>query len=420
MSIAQRLSTPPMQCKESFLVSLQAFMPHWTPTAPDNVVYATIKEAMSGSETDIEMYLHSLKQELHIGQEGYPTHVTLAGDQQTYAVMKKLKRKHPGHLDWVSIIPGDWHLMKLTSEVLRDLLWDGGLKEFAYECGYKKQPTQWQENNILLIATYIALLRKAVCVYCSSTRKGISSLMFYPSAFWKWLDLVRSTTNEDQVSRFWAEALHHLNSYAGYYFSIRSGNWLLRNSCLKAILPLFFANCRNKYEELSTTSVLDTLTFPQSVLTLSLNGQWTVSQKGRPYHNIAIDEAHECLINLRLKTITARPSHFRTVELANFMSYLDGVLNPFENLISRHRKLPQNQQKHLICQQVSRIYERLSIKDLFHISMQPVQLKNIFTSNPKELDTHTIYDLLNFFKIGTERMIMYIKEQVLPLPEGKS
>ena len=181
--------------------------------------------------------------------------------------------------------------MKLTSEVLRDLLWDGGLKEFAYECRYKKQPTRWQEINILLIATYIALLRKAACVYCSTTQKGISSLMFYLSAFWKWLDLVRSTTNEDQVSRFWAEALHHLNSYAGYYFSIRSGNWLLCNSCLNAILPLFFAYCRNKYEELSTTSVLDTLTFPQSVLTLSLNVQWTVSQKGRLYHNIAIDAA---------------------------------------------------------------------------------------------------------------------------------
>ena len=76
------VSTPPMQCKESFMFSLQAFMPHWTPTAQDNVVYATIKEAMSGSETDIETYLHSLKEELHIGQEGYPAHVTLAGDQQ--------------------------------------------------------------------------------------------------------------------------------------------------------------------------------------------------------------------------------------------------------------------------------------------------------------------------------------------------
>ena len=68
-------------------------MPHWTLTTADNVVYATIKEAMSGSETDVEMYLHSLKQELHIGQDGYPSHVTLAGDQQTFAM--KLQKKIP-------------------------------------------------------------------------------------------------------------------------------------------------------------------------------------------------------------------------------------------------------------------------------------------------------------------------------------
>ena len=35
-------------------------------------------------------------EELHIG-EGYPRLVTLAGDQQTFALMKELKRKYPDH-----------------------------------------------------------------------------------------------------------------------------------------------------------------------------------------------------------------------------------------------------------------------------------------------------------------------------------
>ena len=54
-----------------------------------------------------------------------------------------------------------------------------------------------------------------------------------------------------------------------------------------------------------------------------------MSQNSRPYHNIAKDKAHECIINLRLKTITARPSHFRTVELGHFMAYLDTALKTF-------------------------------------------------------------------------------------------
>ena len=35
-------------------------------------------------------------------------------------------------------------------------------------------------------------------------------------------------------------SLTQLNLYLGYYFVTRSGNWHLRKSCLKIILPLFF------------------------------------------------------------------------------------------------------------------------------------------------------------------------------------
>lgn len=71
---------------------------------------------------------------------------------------------------------------------------------------------------------------------------------------------------------------------------------------------------------------MDSLTLSTDFTTRFLTGEWTVSAKGRPYHNLALDEAHESIINLRLKTITSRPSHFRTVELSNLMSYLDKVV----------------------------------------------------------------------------------------------
>ena len=113
-------------------------MPHWTPPCKDNIVYATVDEALSGSMVDTEAYLIKLKRDLHIGEEGYPTQVTLAGDQQTYALMKDIQRKHPDHYSWMVVLHGDWHMLQLTSEVLRDILSDGGLKQLAYECGHKK------------------------------------------------------------------------------------------------------------------------------------------------------------------------------------------------------------------------------------------------------------------------------------------
>ena len=65
-----------------------------------------------------------------------------------------------------------------------------------------------------------------------------------------------------------------------------------------------------------------------------MHRQWTVSLKGRPYHNVALDETHECVINRR--QITARPLHFRTVQLADFMAYLNKVLSGIEEWVSRN------------------------------------------------------------------------------------
>lgn len=80
---AQRLSLKPTECSSTFLDSVQSLMPYWTPNKKDNVVYATIEEALSDNIGDVEAYLSKVKKDLHISQIGYPEKVVLAGDQQT-------------------------------------------------------------------------------------------------------------------------------------------------------------------------------------------------------------------------------------------------------------------------------------------------------------------------------------------------
>ena len=84
----------------------------------------------------------------------------------------------------------------------------------------------------------------------------------------------------------------------GLDFAIRSGNFMLRNSCVKRIPPIFFAYSRDKYEELTLTNLQDYMTFPQEVLDELMEGKWNVSLKGNPYHNLALDKGHECVMNL--------------------------------------------------------------------------------------------------------------------------
>ena len=230
--IVTRLSLPPTAHSKTFIEALQGYMPHWTPPTKDNVVYATIDEALSGRIADVEAYLIKLKKDIGIGEE-YTGKVIMAGDQQTYALMKDIQKKYPDHYSWMVVLHGDWHMLQLTAEILRDVLWDGGLKQLSHECGHKKLPTQWQEIHMLLLALHETILRKAVLSYHNSSDSTTETMATDYHKFIKWVDKVSADTNKDQTSRFWVDILHFLRAYVGYYFSVRSGNWLLRNSCLR-------------------------------------------------------------------------------------------------------------------------------------------------------------------------------------------
>ena len=139
--------------------------------------------------------------------------------------------------------------------------------------------------------------------------------------------------------------------------------------------------------------------------------------KGQPYHNIAFDEAHESIINFRLKTITSRPSHFRTVELSNFMSYLDKIVTGFEGLLFRNKQWePALHRKRYVCQRTTKMITMLEDVVLFNVSKTKIPLCNPLSNEKKTLDSSTVHDLLNIMKIGTDRMEEFICQYILPLP----
>ena len=115
--VVTRLSLSPTAHGKTFIEALQGYMPHWTPPTKDNIVYATIDEALSGNIADIEAYLIKLKKELHIGEQGHPSKVIIAGDQQTYALMKDIQKKYPDHYLWMVTLHGDWHNLCYSSQL---------------------------------------------------------------------------------------------------------------------------------------------------------------------------------------------------------------------------------------------------------------------------------------------------------------
>ena len=145
------------------------------------------------------------------------------------------------------------------------------------------------------------------------------------------------------------------------------------------------------------------------------NGQWTVSVKGRPFHNVALDEAHECIINRKLKQITTRASYFRMVELSDFMVYLDEVVTGLEaHIFKEHKRKSHEKKKDSTRAQL--LYRLLSDKGLFSHTDDNKPLCNIFVDNAPGLDATNREDLLQIQVKGSERMFSYVRQYALEPP----
>ena len=166
-----RSSTSPIHYSNTFFLSLSKYLPHWTSSSADKFTFATIKEGQTATPTDVKTYVNHLKTDLKIGSEGFPNKIILVGDEQIYSILMNIKEQNNDDYEWLCPVPGDWHMLKLTAEVLRGVMWDGGLKDFAVKCGHKANNvvTQWQDINLLLLATYEALMRKATSEYMKTT-----------------------------------------------------------------------------------------------------------------------------------------------------------------------------------------------------------------------------------------------------------
>lgn len=90
--------------------------------------------------------------------------------------------------EWLCPVTEDWCMLKLTGKVLRNALWGGGLKTSQRNMATKQTLllyTQWQDINLLLLVTYVALMRKATGEYMKTTCED--SIRYKGTQVWAWI-----------------------------------------------------------------------------------------------------------------------------------------------------------------------------------------------------------------------------------------
>ena len=108
--------------------------------------------------------------------------------------------------------------------------------------------------------------------------------------------------------RFWVQfVFEDAMAYLSLFIAICSGNWDLRVASIKSMAAIFTAFDHPTYQRVISQHIEDIENMPAQIKAMFKQSAFVVSVTGRPWHSVAIDEAHELLINKDCKTAVIHP-----------------------------------------------------------------------------------------------------------------
>ena len=138
---------------------------------------------------------------------------------------------------------------------------------------------------------------------------------------------VTSLAEKDPNWKFWVNFVLRDLSYLSLRLSMRGGLWKLRLGGIKKLAPLFAAFDRPHYQKLIPNHLHDLAKMPSEVISFFESGAFVCSITGGHMHSVALDEAHEMLVNKDLKATIVRPTK----------EYLDRMLHyyPVRSMVQK-------------------------------------------------------------------------------------
>eukprot|EP00951_Prasinocladus_malaysianus_P003328 scaffold23627_cov18-Prasinocladus_malaysianus.AAC.1 len=387
---------------------LRAAMPHRPGLMKRHNTYPVmIAECNSANLGEVSDYLVDLRLKMKIGEDGGPPQLVLAGDQQTYALMVDAKRGSPDKFRWLIPYIGDWHLAFNASQTIAEMIWEGGMQDVAVACDLTglKPGGPWRDLHL------------AHPEYKAKNVKQIKP------ALDAWRCQLYAETSKNQTVAFWAKFLESLDAYIALYIAIRTGNWALRCWALRKLAVVFVAMGKPNYTKLVAQSIADFKLLPNWVLKAFEEGHFTVSQKGSPGCNMALDEAHEAIINRMSKRYVGRASEHRLQDMAGFLHHLGEAINTAEEWFMRFTR--KRSERNSYFSYTSRASEAQRVMKVYNDLMRPMReswaaeqlLQSHLGLESGDVLTGPQRDqLLGFSAIGEQRLLAYVRQELFTPP----
>ena len=373
-------------------------------------------------ETILEA-LSWLHHEFDVGKS--VNHLIVAGDAKTYLHMVTLKQQYGEALEWLVMFPGDFHLLRNYQEVMMTAYWDAGLKQIAAASGYRGETltslskcSNFSNTTTFFFEVWESLYQHMLKVYTTfNNEQRVSDKDQLHSAYDGFTEFLHKKASEDENWKFWIQfVLHDCMAFVSLYLAVRSKSWDLRIASLKDMAPVFFAFNRPHYQKLISQHLSDLLVMPTDVLAKLKDGSFATSITGKPWHSVAIDEAHEMMINKDLKSAVVRPSRENMNRMSLYLGHRMKLLHNLQTQVNQGLERDQLEDAGSIytvdkttiksLQNVRVMISKIAEGELLPLSSSLAVLRNPFIG--KQANSEQREDLLSFRQVGLSDFHTYV------------
>ena len=304
------------------------------------VKFLYVMEENADNRETIKLTLDKLYSDLGIHKT--LNYLVVVGDAKTYDHLVQLKNDFPEKLEWLLPFIGDWHTLKNYQLTLMKIYLDAGLRELIHVfhqgilAKVVSEATGFDKTHSFLMQCWEALYRfELQMFFLNQDEASLKDLSFdiekVSQIVSSYTYSVNNKTNinqnnfglesndlgdleeqfgifcerlcsENKTWNLWHNFIHKdCLIYIMYFLALRTGNWNLRNLCVKHICRLTQVTDSRFYSRLLPQNMVDIHRFPRCVIEHFERGGFVMNISGRNNHSQGLDEGHESCINKDVK-----------------------------------------------------------------------------------------------------------------------
>ena len=340
-------------------------------TEKSHVKYLYVLNENADSKETILLTLNKLYHDLGVHKQ--INYLVVVGDGKTYDHLIQLKNEHKGDLEWLLPYIGDWHALKNYQLILMKIYLDSGLKEliglFHHGVLFKvvAQAKAFDKTHNFLLQCWEAFYHFELYIFflhfdsvhlagCNFTFKEVSDIIsdylnllnqkainnsevkmkltmlenYIDNLNRNFVSFFQTLCKANKTWEFWHNFIHvDVLIYIKYYLALRTGDWNLRNFCLKHIAKLAQVSDARFYSRLLPQNLADMNRFPDFIIDHFRDGGFVMNVLGRNSHSQGLDEGHESCIN---KDVKAALNTCSNASLSKAVSYVPVRANCIRNI----------------------------------------------------------------------------------------